>query len=289
MGSPLTTAPEFTDLPTDRPDDLDDAYLDGGPYPLWPILQALANRSHFARGATWGLLMWSGCITVDAGGTNTVFTVRAGPIESVTLRDSNGVWRSYNTAAETELHLADTEGPLANLANNTVYYVYAWSNSADPLAIKFQISATPPSDVGTPKVKRNYKRGEIANFRYLGFFITGPGGAPEPMRKTGDCYTFATTRIVTTGVIPQNTNLANQVLALGTAVPPHVHVVRGRVTLTLVGTPAIAANTPGGVGSVGYDSDHEEFYADDQGLRYAVLTGVGETAVWTLLVRSCSE
>lgn len=288
MGSPLTTAPEFTDLPTDRPDDLDDAYLDGGPYPLWPILQALANRSHFARGATWGLLMWSGNITADAGGTNAVFTVRVGCIESVTLRDSNGVWRPYNTAVETELHLANTEG-LANLANNAIYYVYAWSDSADPLAIKFQISATPPSDVGTPKVKRNYKRGETANYRYLGWFPTGPGGAPEPMRKTGDLYTFATERIITTGVIPQNTNLANQVLALGAAVPPHVHVVRGRVVQTLVGTPLIALASPGGVGSVGYDTDHEEFVADDQGLRYAVLTGAGETAAITLYVRSCSE
>ena len=91
MGSPLTTAPEFTDLPATRPDDLDDAYMDGGTAPLWPILQALANRSHFARGATWGLLMWSGNITVDAGGTNTVFTVRVGRIESVTLCDSLGV------------------------------------------------------------------------------------------------------------------------------------------------------------------------------------------------------
>lgn len=287
MTSAMTATSEHSGQALTRAVAGEKAGMDTGPAPLGPILEELVKRAELAKDGVWGHINWSQELSMATGGTNTVFSLTVGAISCVVLYN-NTRYKAFASSGLTAT-LANTEGPLANLANNTVYYVYAWSNSADPLAIKFQISATPPSDVGTPKVKRNYKRGEIANFRYLGFFITGPGGAPEPMRKTGDCYTFATTRIVTTGVIPQNTNLANQVLALGTAVPPHVHVVRGRVTLTLVGTPAIAANTPGGVGSVGYDSDHEEFYADDQGLRYAVLTGVGETAVWTLLVRSCSE
>lgn len=138
--------------------------------------ELLNNRRHL-RGSTWALLTWSGTVVVTSV-DDTDFAVRVGPIEAVTLRDSAAVWRPYFTVGETVLGLAHVEGTPAALAINTRYYVYAWANAAAPSAVSWQISTTPPTDSGAPTVQTLWKRGETANYRYLGSFRTDSAGRP---------------------------------------------------------------------------------------------------------------
>lgn len=185
--------------------------------------ELLNNRRHL-RGATWALLAWSGRLRI-AGTSNTVFSVTVGVIEAVTLRDSNGVWRPYFTADETVLDLTHVEGAPANLSNDTFYYVYAWSDSAAPGAVKFQISTSPPTEVGTPTVLRLWKRGQTSNFRYLGCFRTNGSGTPLAMRIERGRYLYdrsAGLGDFEIGSVYSGGTLAATAVSAAALVPPHV-------------------------------------------------------------------
>jgi len=138
--------------------------------------ELLNNRRHL-RGATWAVLTWSRTLVVTSVSSSD-FAVRVGPIEAVTLRDSANVWRPYFTAGETVLGLAHVEGAPGALAADTWYHVYAWADASSPGSVSWQISTTPPTDSGAPTVQLLWKRGEAANYRYLGAFRTDSAGRP---------------------------------------------------------------------------------------------------------------
>jgi hypothetical protein len=227
--------------------------------------------------------MWSGCITVDAGGTNTVFTVRVGPIESVTLRDSNGVWRPYNDTDGATLGSTEVEGG-GSLANSTWYYVYAWSDAGAPNTLKYQISTTPPTENGTPTRLQQYKRGQTSNYRYLGCFKTDGSGNPLPMRANRGRYVYQYSAIYASGphrVLTTGHDTSLTTVSCAAAVPPHARVARLRCQVGRSGTSGNAQLVTSGdttnylgvyVGSGGgtVESDVEMILDADRELDYLV-------------------
>lgn len=195
-------------------DDLDAAQI-------LTALQKFSNRVQFARGATWGTLAWTGTMAVS--GTAAAPVVVLGAIESCPLRDSNNVWWPYFTSGESTLGAAHVEGG-GSLAADTWYYVYAWSDSAAPTAIKFQISTTPPTTALLPTVPRLWKRGEDANYRYLGSFRTGSGGDPLPVRCARGHYTYRASALAFTSLFTDVVAAAWGDKSLVTVLPPHARM-----------------------------------------------------------------
>lgn len=196
---------------------------DGPPSNAATHRELLNNRQHL-RGATWAQLAWNGRLRVT-GTSNTVFSVEVGVIEAVTLRDSNSVWRPYYTTGVSTLDLTHVEGAPANLANDTFYYVYAWSDSAAPGSVKFQISTSPPTEVGSETVLRLWKRGQTANYRYLGCFRTNASGVPLAMRAERGRYLYdrsAGLADFEIGTVYNGGTLAATAVSAVAHVPPHV-------------------------------------------------------------------
>lgn len=222
-----------------------------GPAPYATWMQLLADRTLYARGALWGILTWSGQFSVDAGGSSTVFTVRVGIIEAVTLRDSSNVWRPYFVATETELHLADVSPSAAALANNTWYYVYVYSDGTT--TPRFQIHLDPPTESAAPTVVTGYKRGQTANYRYLGCFRTNGSGVPLAMRADRGHYTYHPS------VWPSDSDTdtpggSSMLSDLTVGVPPHA---RTASLLLVPSTAAVTLKETGwgggyGIGTSGY-------------------------------------
>lgn len=286
MGGPYTPSPR---IGATNP-----ALPDGDAKSLATFRELLDARVHL-RGATWGQLVWSGRMAVSGSATAPVITV--GVIEAVALRypgdaasDATGVWRPYYTTGETTLGIAhvpnaDKTGSPAALYADEWYYVYVGSDGTN--TPQWEVSRTPPTESGTPTVARAWKRGQIANYRYLGFFRTDGSGVPLPLRRTGGLSVYATERLVTQNAPSGATSNAN--LSVATAVPPHVHHLRARVAVTTTGSATIGVNSPGANASIGSDVDLAELFADDSGLRYSALVGGGESASVSLYVQSCQE
>lgn len=235
----ITSVPQYTaDVPL-RPGPGQIAGMETGPAPMAPLLQLAFDRIHYARGAVWGQFVWSDQFGVDAAPapTNAVFAVRVGTIEALTLRDAATVWRPYNTAAETVLTVAHVEGAPANLTANSFYYCYAWSDSAAPGAVKFQLSTVPPTELGAPSVLRGYKRGESANFRYVGCFPTDSSGAPVPLHACcgRTTYRFSATASPVLRALPAGTAVAWTDVPLAAWVPPHARVAAVKLDYTAGG------------------------------------------------------
>lgn len=243
MSTSITTTPEYTASEPSRPQDGDDAFFDGGVAPLWPILQLALNRTHFARGGVWGALRWNAKMAVS--GTAAAPVVVVGPIDSAALADGNNVWRPYFTSGETTLGASHVEGG-GSLSTSTFYYVYAWSDSAAPANVKFQISTSPPTTNGTPTVRTGYKRGETKNFRYLGCFPTDGSGNPIPLRMVNGIYRYdfdslsvsAPHRLLNAADSASPTWTAVSAAAV---VPPHCRNARLHCVLATAGS-----TTPGG-------------------------------------------
>lgn len=203
----------------------DPALPDGPPSNAPTDRELLNNRGHL-RGATWGQLVWGGAFSVDVGGTNTVFHVRVGIIQAVTLRDGSNVWRPYFTDAEKDLTLSHVESAPANLANSTRYYAYVYSDGTTTPA--WQLSTSPPTESGAPTLLTGYKRGQLANYRYLGTFVTDSAGAPIACRASRGRYVYrmsastTQTRVLNTSTVAGS----NTDLSLAALVPPHARLVR---------------------------------------------------------------
>lgn len=191
-------------------------------------LQKLSNRVQHTRGATWGTLAWSGTLAVS--GTAAAPVVVVGAIESCPLRDASNVWRPYFTSGETTLGAAHVEGG-GSLSADTWYYVYAWSDSAAPSSLKFQISTTPPTDVVLTKVPRLWKRGETANFRYLGSFYAGTGGNPRPVRAARGQYVYRASALAFPAVFADVAAVGWTDTSLAAVLPPHARLATMRVRL----------------------------------------------------------
>lgn len=212
----------------------DDPPLPDGPASNAATHRELLNNRRHLRGAVWAQLVWSERLRVS-GSSNTVFAIAVGVIEAVTLRDSNSVWRPYFTSDETTLDLTHVESAPANLANDTFYYVYAWSDSAAPSTVKFQISTSPPTEAGTPTVLRLWKRGQTANYRYLGWFRTNASGVPLAMRVERGRYLYdraAGLGDFELGSVYSGGTLAATAVSAAARVPPHIF--RCGVTVSLL-------------------------------------------------------
>lgn len=205
-------------------DDLDAAQI-------LTALQKFSNRVQYGRGAAWGTLAWTG--TFAASGTAAAPVVLVGAIESCPLCDGLGVWRPYYTTGETTLGASNVEGG-GSLSANAWYYVYAWSDSAAPTAVKFQITTTPPTASAAATIPRLWKRDQASNYRYLGCFATDSAGNPIPVRAARGRYVYRRsacasneTRVLNTSTAAGATNLS-----LAALVPPHARLA----TLSLIVT-----------------------------------------------------
>lgn len=216
--------------------------FDTGPGPMNAVLQMAFDRALYARGATWGVLEWTGDFAVYSATSNTVFAIRVGVIQACTLRDGNSVWRPYFTSATTTLGLADVESTPANLSNSTWYYVYAWSDSAAPSTIKFQISTSPPTENAAPTIITGYKRGETANYRYIGSFVTDSTGTPVLVTAHYNTYTYRISALpaATLRVLNAGNATAYTAVSLAALMPPHGSIAS--LSVDLVSTTAVAAN-----------------------------------------------
>lgn len=211
-------------LPT-RPQDGDDAYMDAGAAPLMPVLQHLYDAAGALRIAVLGQMSGGDRLSVDPGGTNTVFAVRVSRVVGLLSRQtgSTPIYATY-TAAETVLDLTDVDSSPAALANSTWYYVYAFCNGTATTA--FYISTT------APEASLTWRTGAEGVDRYVGCFRTNASGAPLPVSKRGNRYEYDfgaigntdITRVLNAGV---STSFA--AVACGAVVPQHVNNVRLRL------------------------------------------------------------
>jgi hypothetical protein len=208
-----------------RPQDGDDAYMDAGAAPLMPVLQHLYDAAGALRIAVLGQMSGGDRLSVDPGGTSTVFAVRVSRVVGLLSRQtgSTPIYATY-TAAETVLDLTDVDSSPANLSNSTWYYVYAFCNGTATTA--FYISTT------APEASLTWRTGAEGVDRYIGCFRTNASGAPLPVSKRGNRYEYDfgaigntdITRVLNAGV---STSFA--AVACGAVVPQHVNNVRLRL------------------------------------------------------------
>jgi hypothetical protein len=246
MTAAVSTTPEYTSSSLTRPQDGERAGIDSGPAPLWTLLQALFNRAHFAQNCTWGQLIWTGHLAVSGTAASPVVTL--GVIDAVALRDGNSVWRPYNATSGATLGASHVEGG-GSLAVDTWYHVYCWADSSTPNTLKYQISTSPPTESGTPTVLQHYKRGQTANYRYLGCFRTDGSGNPLPMRAVRGRYVYQFSAISVSGghrVLSAGTDTSATEVACSAVVPPHVRLARLLADVRRSGAAGYASFTTAG-------------------------------------------
>lgn len=226
-------------LPT-RPQDGDDAYMDAGAAPLMPVLQHLYDAAGALRIAALGQMSGGDRMSVDPGGTSTVFAVRVSRVVGLLSRQtgSTPIYATY-TAGETTLDLTDVDGAPAALANDTWYYVYAFCNG----------TATTQAYISTvaPEASLTWRTGAEGVDRYVGCFRTNGSGAPLPMRMHRGRYTYRMSSIGFGGYLSKTTFTTSWVAYdFSAAVPPHVTVATVQV-LAVDGTnpPLVNVRTPG--------------------------------------------
>ena len=221
-------------LPTADPKDLS----------TWrTLLDALAHQLQ----ATGNRLTWSGEFSVDPGGTNSTFAVNVGAFYGLTLTDlASGTFLPYFTAGAT-IGASKIEGG-GNLANNSWYYVYAWSNAG---SVDYEISLTAPS---VSRVRKSGSDDEDLARVYLGCFRTGSAGAPLPVHAVRGRYLYRRSAIASVDgafganglrAVPIATGVtARTDLDLKARVPPHARraVLVAQVLLTS-GSGSAAAST----------------------------------------------
>lgn len=256
-------------LPT-RPQDGDDAYMDAGAAPLMPVLQHLYNAAGALRIAVLGQMSGGDRMSVDPGGTSTVFTVRVSRIVGLLSRQtgSTPIYATY-TAGETVLDLTDVDGAPANLSNNTWYYVYAFCNG----------TATTQAYISTvaPEASLTWRTGAEGVDRYIGCFRTNGSGAPLPVRMHRGRYVYWTKQTIVSALSTAGVWAAQ---SLATRVPPHARVA------TINAQSSRASNTgtrafslrPGGaaVSAFDYSALQHNQLGDIEEMRVEVLTNASQ-------------
>lgn len=222
-------------LPT-RPQDGDDAYMDAGAAPLMPVLQHLYDAAGALRIAVLGQMSGGDRMSVDPGGTSTVFAVRVSQIRSVLIQQPSGPWRALSTTGETVLTIADVDGAPANLGSDEWYYVYAFA--AGDATARLYITTLPPDDALVWEATSPGLR------RYVGCFRTSSAGAPLPFMAIRGRYEYdlgamatsgaGSSRVLTAGAATSHTSVD-----CSGVVPPHVQNARLLVGLA----PALAGDT----------------------------------------------
>jgi hypothetical protein len=208
-------------LPT-RPQDGDDAYMDAGAAPLMPVLQHLYDAAGALRIAVLGQMSGGDRLSVDPGGTSTVFAVRVSRIVGLLSRQtgSTPIYATY-TAGETTLDLTDVDGAPAGLANDTWYYVYAFCDGTATTA--FYISTT------APEASLTWRTGAEGVDRYVGCFRTNGSGAPLAMRMHRGRYAY---RPFYVQALAFGNSTSFAAVDLSSVVPPHARIAHLRLNLT---------------------------------------------------------
>ena len=198
--------------------------METGASPLAPLLQRFADRDHTLRLGLLGQMAGGDRMSVDPGGTSTVFAVRVSQIRSALIQQPSGPWRALSTASETVLTLADVDGAPAALPADSWLYVYAYA--VGDATARLYITTLPPDDALVWEATSPGLR------RYIGCFRTNASGAPLPVSKRGNRYEYDfgaigntdITRVLNAGV---STSFA--AVACGAVVPQHVNNVRLRL------------------------------------------------------------
>lgn len=128
----------------------------------------LADRAAFALDAARARIVWAEQITVEPGGTSSVFEVTVGPIFAAVLPRADGSWRvlsSFSTTLTADHVIAGGTLPV-----NTWLYVFVYDDAG---TLAFEIATTAPSSSSG----RTLKTGDSTR-RYLACFRTDGSGAP---------------------------------------------------------------------------------------------------------------
>lgn len=185
--------------------------------------QKIADRAQFGVNGVASRLQWADTVTVDAGGTSTVFAVHIGAIQTIALARLDGSYRLAFAAAAT-LTAAHLESGSA-LGANEWRYVYAYDPGDGSVA--FQISTT------APRASLAYKSGvEGFLYRYLGCFRTDGSSAPLPQTTCGRVTVYSQP-IVGGGPAASGSGPTSgfAALSLATRVPPHARVALCDITV----------------------------------------------------------
>lgn len=221
MSTPVVESPVIsTTLPT-RPQDGDDAYMDAGAAPLMPVLQHLYDAAGALRLGLLGQMAGGDRMSVDPGGTSTVFAVRVSQIRSVLIKQPAGPWRALSTASETVLTLADVDGAPAALPADSWLYVYAYA--VGDATARLYITTDPPDDALVWEATSPGLR------RYVGCFRTNGSGAPLPMRMHRGRYTYRPFYVQALAFGNSTTYAA---VDLAGVLPKHARIAHLRLNLT---------------------------------------------------------
>lgn len=191
------------------------AGMDTGPAPLGPILEELVKRAELAKDGVWNHINWSRELSMAAGGSNSSFTLTIGAIASLILYNGTR-YKSFSYAGGTIG--ASKVSPAGNLANSTVYYVYAYDNAG---TLDFQIATdVPNANLSTKNASSQY--------RYLGWFVTDSAGAPLPFFARHGSYRFLFGAITDSSVHRALSagNATSFTAVTVSCVPPHIRLVR---------------------------------------------------------------
>lgn len=251
MPTNITATAEYVDETIQRAGPGEVGGMETGAAPLGPVLDRAFICAFYARAAVWGQLVWSGRLEVSGSAASPA--VKVGPIDAVTLRATETrsgnnvqVWRPFYSATESTLGIAHVQGAPGALSADTWYYAYAFSNGTGTL--QWQISTTPPTESGTPTVLQQWKRGQEANYRYLGCFRTDGSGNPIPVLATKGRYIYRRSAVTAAygsfasgglRAVDGTGTVALTALSLAARVPPHARIALLRGTVTM------APTTPG--------------------------------------------
>lgn len=231
--------------------------MDSGDNPLGPLLTEAFSRAELGKDAVWGQINGGRGLEMAAGGSNSSFTLTIAAFSC--LATYNGTkWKTFAYAGGTIG--ASKVSPAGNLANSTVYYVYAYNNGG---SLDFQIT----TDV--PNANLRFKNAS-SQYVYVGWFVTDSAGAPLPFIMRNGHYRFlfgaltssSAHRVITAG------NATSFTAVTVACVPAHARLIRLHFELT-----------PGAAGRAVYfraggtSTFHKYFVAQ---ATYAVL---GDTAV----------
>lgn len=210
--------------------------METGASPLAPLLQRLADHDHTLRLGLLGQMAGGDRMSVDPGGSSTVFAVRVSQIRSVLIQQPSGPWRALSTTGETVLTIADVDGAPASLGSDEWYYVYAYA--VGDATARLYITTDPPDDALVWEATSPGLR------RYVGCFRTSSAGAPLPFMAIRGRYEYdlgamatsgaGSSRVLTAGAATSHTSVD-----CSGVVPPHVQNARLLVGLA----PALAGDT----------------------------------------------
>lgn len=257
MTSAMTATSEHSGQTLTRAVAGEKAGMDTGPAPLGPILEEIVKRCELGKDGVWNHIHWSEELSMAAGGSNSSFTLTIGAIAALVLYNGTR-YKTFAYAGGT-IGAAKISGG-GNLANSTIYYVYAYDNAG---SLDFQIATdVPNANLSTKNASSQY--------RYLGWFTTDSSGAPLPFIKRGRTYRFLFGAIASTSVHRVITagNVTSFTAVTVSCIPAHARLIRLHFELT-----------PGAAGRAAYfraggtSTFHKYFVAQ---ATYAVL---GDTAV----------